>query len=242
MNHQDPNEMKSRLKIAAESEAVPAHLEMRVRAAIRAQETSGAAKRPAWVAPAWGFAAAMAVLTVGFFALRREENTYIARISQTASAIMRVGLSDHLHCTLLRKQRSAPKPLEAMKQELGPKYAALLPAVEAHVPRNYQVLDAHQCHAQGRDFVHLVLNHGDRFISVVVTNQKPGESFSTESLVPALAQAGISFYQHGTGNFQIAAFESSQHLVYVISDLPQEQNQQLMIAMAGDLKRALPAL
>lgn len=242
----NPNEMNKRLKEASASEAVPAHLEMRVRAAIRAQESTQmqqpAQARPTWFAPAWGFAAAAAVLAVGLFTLRREENSLIAKVSQTASALMRVGLGDHLHCTLLRKQRSSPIPLESMRQELGPQYSGLLPAVEAHVPRNYQVLDAHQCRAQGRDFVHLVLNQGDRFISVVVTRQQPGESFFTENLVPALAQAGIPFYQQGTGTFQIAAFEGSKHLVYVISDLPKEENRQLMMAMAGELKQALPVL
>lgn len=184
----------------------------------------------------------MAILMVGFFSLRRRDNFYIATLSQTIGSIMQVGLGDHLHCTILRKQPSTPKPLEAMKSELGAEYAALIPAVAAHVPSRYQVLDAHKCNYLGREFVHLVMNQGDRFISVVVAHQQPGDSFAAANLVPALAQTGISFYQQGTGNFQIAGFESAKHLVYVISDLPQEQNQQLMTAMASDLQRALPAL
>ena len=229
---------KSRLKVAAESEAVPPHLETRVRASLR---TAPAARNP-WRAPAWGLAAAMAVLMVGFFSLLRRDEAYIAKLSQTIGSVMQVGLGNHLHCTILRKQPSTPKPLEAMKSELGAKYAGLIPAVAAHVPNRYQVLDAHLCNYRGREFVHLVMNQGDRFISVLVVNQQPGDSFAATNLVPALAQSGISFYQQSTGNFQIAGFESAKHLVYVISDLPQEQNQQLMIAMAGDLQRALPAL
>ena len=228
--------MKSRLKLAVESEAVPPHLEMLVRASLR----SGLGNP--WRAPAWGLAAALAVLMVGFISLRRRDNAYIATLSQTIGSVMQVGLADHLHCTILRKQPSTPKPLEAMKSELGAAYAALIPAVAAHVPSRYQVLDAHKCNYLGREFVHLVMNQGDRFISVVVANQQPGDSFAAANLVPALAQTGISFYQQGTGNFQIAGFESAKHLVYVISDFPKEQNQQLMIAMASDLQRALPAL
>ena len=234
MNHKT----KSRLKLAVESEAVPPHLETRVRASLR----SAPPARNPWRAPAWGLAAAMAVLMVGFFSLQRRDNAYIATLSQTIGSIMQVGLGDHLHCTILRQQPSTPKPLEAMKSELGAAYADLIPAVAAHVPSRYQVLDAHKCYYQGREFVHLVMNQGDRFISVLVVNQQPGESFTAANLVPALAQSGISFYQQGAGNFQIAGFESKKHLVYVISDLPKQQNQQLMIAMAGDLQRALPAL
>ena len=230
------HETKSRLKLAVESEAVPPHLETRIRASLR----SAPAARNPWRAPAWGLAAAMAVLMIGFFSLRRRDNAYIATLSQTIGSVMQVGLGDHLHCTILRKQPSTPKPLEAMKSELGAEYAALIPAVAAHVPSRYQVLDAHKCYYLGREFVHLVMNQGDRFISVLVANQQPGDSFTTANLVPALAQTGISFYQQGTGNFQIAGFESAKHLVYVISDLPKEQNQQLMMAMAADLQRALP--
>ena len=233
------NEMKSRLKIAVQSEPVPAHLETRVRASIR---SAAEGRRSWWYAPSWGLAATMAVLAIGFFSLRREENSYIATLNQSVSSFLRVGLGDHLHCTILRKQRAHPETLETMKTQLGPQFASLLPAVEAHVPKNYQVLDAHQCSAQGRHFVHLVMNQGDRFISVVVTARQPGEAFPTANLVPSLAQAGISFYQQSTGNFQIAGFESDKHLVYVISDLDQKQNQQLMAAMAGDLKQALTAL
>lgn len=166
----------------------------------------------------------------------------MATITQQFSSLMTVGLTDHLHCTMLRKQRAEPAPLETMKSALGPQYASLLPAVQAHVPANYRVLDAHLCKAQGRQFVHFVLNYTDRYLSVVVTERKPGEEFSTEKLVPSLAQAGILYYQQSSGNFQVAGFESAQHLVYVISDLGPEQNRQVMLAMAGDLKQALPVL
>lgn len=219
--------MKSRLKIAAESEAVPPHLETRVRASLRSTPEN----RVTWRAPVWGLAATLAVLAVGFFMLRRKDDSYIATLSQSVSSVMRIGLGDHLHCTILRKQPSAPSPLEKMTKELGPEYAALLPAVQAHVPLNYQVLDAHKCYYQAREFVHLVMNQGDRFISVVVANRQPGESFP--NLAPALAQ---------TGNFRIAAFESNKHLVYVISELPEKQNQKLMAALASDLQKALPNL
>lgn len=232
--------MNSRLKRAVESEPVPSYLESRVRATIREAELEKV--RVWWHAPAWGLAATAAVLMVGFFALRRQENATIGGLTQQVSSFMTVGLTDHLHCTMMRKQQAEPSSLEAMKSQLGPRYAALLPAVESHVPVNYRLLDAHQCKAQGRDFVHLVMQQGDRYLSVVVTERRAGEAFSTKNLVPSLAQAGIEFYQQGAGNFQIAGFESAQHLVYVISELPAEKNRQVMMAMAGDLRRVLPAL
>ncbi len=235
-----PDDLKSRLKMAMQSEPMPAHLETRVRASLRSATPPSEGRRSwFWTASAAG---AMALVAMGFFAYRQQHYSTIAEMTQSVSRIVRVGLEDHLHCTILRHQPKVPKPLETMKEELGPRYAALLPAVSAHVPEGYQVLDAHHCHYRGREFVHLVMNQGARYVSVVVANQQPGESFSTEQLVPALAHSGLSFYQQGNGRFRIAGFESAKHLVYIISDLPEEQNRQLMMAMGGDLQRALPAL
>ncbi len=233
----EPNEMKSRLKRAADSEAVPPHLAARVRAAVHEAHTPRVRQR--WFWPALAMATAT-VLLATFLVMRRQENAYIAGFN--LPSILRVGFGDHMHCTMLRKQRTSPKALEEMKAEVGPAYAGLIPAVVAHVPANYQVLDAHKCHFQGREFIHLVMANGERYLSVVVARQQAGETFAAQNLVPALAQSGIRFYQQGTGRFEVAGFESGQHLVYVVSDLPGEQNRQLMMAMAGDLRAALPAL
>ncbi len=233
----EPNEMKSRLKRAAESETVPPHLATRVRAVL--EEAQAPRARQRWYWPALAMATS-AVLLTAFLVMRRQENAYIAGFN--LPSILRVGFGDHMHCTMLRKQRTSPKALEQMKAEVGPAYARLIPAVAAHVPANYQVLDAHKCHFQGREFIHLVMANGERYLSVVVARQQAGETFAAHNLVPALARSGIRFYQQGSGRFEVAGFESGQHLVYVVSDLPGEQNRQLMMAMAGDLRDALPAL
>ena len=231
--------MNPRLKKAVAAEPAPPYLEARIRASLRSP--SAGPRRPF----SWWPAAAAAVLTlavIGFFVDRYQENATVVAITQNVSGLLRVGLSDHLHCTILRKQRQTPTPLAALPQQLGRQYAPLVPVVQKHVPSGYRVLDAHRCDYQGREFMHLVMNQGSRFVSVVVVKREAGESFAAARLVPALAQSGIAFYQQGTGSYQVAGFESGQHLVYVISDLPPDQNQRLMLAMAGDLQAALPAL
>jgi hypothetical protein len=77
---------------------------------------------------------------------------------------------------------------------------------------------------------------------VVITRKDWGESFTKADLLPALAQSGIPIYRAGVQSFQIAAFETSEHLVYFISDLPQQKNMDIMLALAPDVREFLRRL
>jgi len=39
--------------------------------------------------------------------------------------------------------------------------------------------------------------------------------------------------------FEVAAFETGEHLVYVVSDLSRQDNRDMMLALARDLKEVL---
>lgn len=241
--------MKKILKRAVESQEVPPHLEMKIRAAIRESGNERKTVRAnlwAWMIPSLG-AAAMAAAALFFYFGRSgngpvlpDPDTYIATMTAKVAPIMRVGLGDHIHCAFFRKYPKEPKPVQEMKQELGPEYAALLDAVKATAPADFSVQLAHKCKFRGRQFVHLVLKNDDRLMSVVVTAKGDGETFAADQLVPALAQSGISFYKQGADAYQIAAYENSKHIVYLISDLPQDRNMQTLLAMADGLNSALP--
>ncbi len=49
-------------------------------------------------------------------------------------------------------------------------------------------------------------------------------------------------YDPSTPRFQMAAFESRDHMVYIISDMPKQQNRDLKRAMAPQLKSYLSKL
>ena len=57
-----------------------------------------------------------------------------------------------------------------------------------------------------------------------------------------LTESGLSVYRAGVQRFQMAAFETRDHLIYVISDLPQERNTELMRAMTPALSIYLSKL
>ena len=60
-----------------------------------------------------------------------------------------------------------------------------------------------------------------------------------QGAVPQLVQSGIPMYTGAAERFLIAATETSHHLVYFISDLPGEQNTQLLMAMAPSIQQIL---
>ena len=79
-------------------------------------------------------------------------------------------------------------------------------------------------------------------LSLVITRKSDGESFGTEDMLPGLVQAGIPMYQSSVQRFQMTAFETRDYLVYFISDLPKQQNTDLMLALGPQVKDFLKKL
>jgi hypothetical protein len=98
---------------------------------------------------------------------------------------------------------------------------------------------AHECRYHGRKFVHLSLKRNSQLLSLIIARKGDGESFKTEKLVPALVQSGIPLYRDSVQRFKIASFESRDHLAYFISDLSEDQNMNLMLAIAPQVKGLL---
>lgn len=247
------DELKLRLQRAVEAQPVPTHLEGRIREAIRGQ-----GQKKVWTMTAgWGWlgaglsAGALAVLAFVFVfsrtnpqgsgAIAEAPDQFIARVCARAGTMMRIGLGDHIHCALFEERGKPPETIEQMRQELGPRYAALLPAVEARLSPGAHFQTAHLCTYDGREFLHLVVLEQNKVISLIVTSRKEGETLRADRLVPALSEAGIDFYAQNVAPFQVAAYESPRQMVFVVSDLPAERNTQLLAALAPDVNRVLAA-
>lgn len=236
-----------RLRAAVDSAEIPPFLESRIRARLRAgtpgrQWTS----MPRFVTLATAAAVlfgAMIAYQLGRLRLTvSSQESYIASVSTQIATLMRVGLGDHLHCSLFRKYPKSPLSMEEVVAEMPAEYAPLIPVVRENVPDTYRMTLAHQCGYHGRNFIHLSLMDGSKMLSLVITRKGAGESFRTENMMPALVQSGIPMYQSGVQRFEMTAFETREHLIYFISDLPKDQNTNLMLAMAPRVKDALGRL
>ena len=170
------------------------------------------------------------------------QEAYIDSLYARVMAIVRLGLGDHVHCTVFRKFPKDPPTFEEMAEKMGPEHVGLVPLVREIVPSEYRIFLAHRCGYRGRKFIHLALKSELRLISVVITRTRPGESFSKEGLLPVLHEAGVPIYQAAVDHFEIAGFESENHLGFVVSDLTQEQNLELAAHLAPAVHRFLSHL
>ena len=86
----------------------------------------------------------------------------------------------------------------------------------------------------------LIVRGEGKLASLVIARKKDGESFARDQIRSLLtSREGIPIYQAAAQRFEIAAFETGDHGVYFISDMPQQQNMKLLVAMAPSLKAVL---
>ncbi|MDX2154205.1 MAG: hypothetical protein SFV54_25925 [Bryobacteraceae bacterium] len=236
--------LRDRLRAAVRRTETPPFLEARIRANLRA--TPAPARWRSWALAA---TAALVVLAAGVAyqlghlrLTSASQDAYIASVTNRVATLMRVGLKDHIHCAVFRKYPGNTPPAEELLRKISPEYRDLAPVIARATPRDFHLVIAHECRYQGRNYVHLALKRGSRLLSLVVARKADGESFATENTLPAQVAAGLPLYSAAVQRFEIAAFESRQHLVYVISDMPAKQNMETMLAAAPGLKEVLAKL
>jgi hypothetical protein len=171
---------------------------------------------------------------------RRGQDTFIQKVSESLSAVLKVGLGDHIHCAVFRKYPKNPPSAGEMAQKLGAAYQDLAPLVKARIPAEYRIILAHQCGYQGRRFVHLTLTNGSNLLSLVITRKQPGETLQTQT--GAGRVMGVALYQSAAGNYDVAGFETDQFLAYIVSDLGAKQNFQIASTVAPAVYHFLAAI
>lgn len=236
-------QLRDRLKVAAKAQAVPPELPALVRERLAVEQSR---KSSAWFRMRWPMAAAAALgalLYVGYhpehlpaIGDRPAQNAYIQKISATMATVLRVGLGDHLHCSVFRKKESTVPTVAEMEKELGPEYKGLLPAIRAAAPEHYQLTGAHHCSYLNRHFVHLTLEKDASIISLVIARKQDGESLA--NLTPAIAN-GTPIYQSTAGHYQVAAFDAGNFLAYVVSDTNRQSNLQVASTAAPAIREVL---
>ncbi len=242
MSDRERKNLNDRLRAAVRSIDPPPYLEARVRNHIRSSR-----KSPFWQPRFLTAAAAVLVCFGAALAYRLgylpfvspSHETYIATVSNQVAGIMRVGLGDHIHCSVFRKYPKDAPTAEQLAAGIPSEFLGLIPVVKAQVPGDYQLIMAHRCRYRLRPFVHLTFRKGSSLLSLVIATKKDGESFQAEGLTPAARQSGIPVYQAGADHFQIAAFETGKYIVYVISDLPPGGNTETMVALAPGVRDLL---
>lgn len=223
--------VKARLKTAVEAQSAPAGLQSKIRGDL--QRHSPRSPIPvSWTR--WAVAAAAAAILIAGISIIRSRNAlpdiadrqaqdaFIQKVSETLSAVLRVGLGDHIHCAVFRRYPKDPPSLERLTETIGPEYQDLVPLVKTAVSTQYSIIMAHQCSYGSRHFVHVALSDGSHLVSLVIARKEPGESL--DALTPTVHTSGVPVYQAAAGHYEIAGFETQNYLAFVVSDLNARDN------------------
>lgn len=237
---QQRTQARELLQRAVRAEMAPAGLEEQIRSKIHSSSLW-----PAPVARNWVLAAAtvvMACAVAWVSALRplinrgRSPVVEVRTPADPTARILQIGLTDHLECA--NNWRSYKKiPPAELRRQLAAEYPGLVPLV-AEKMESYDLISAHHCKLNTRPFVHLLfLRDNSRVLSVILT-PKDGDSFPKvdDSMLKAL---GVELHGLHMQGYEVAGFESRQHLIFVASDLPREENRRVAADLAGSLREYL---
>lgn len=211
--------IKHRLKSAILQDTASPQLRAKIERSVRQQNK---VSQVGWILAA----AAMLVLALGAWAALRlwnSPNNLTAQTRIPGEDVLKIGLSNHLHCAIVSGLANRQFTDPEMLQKMGPEYAGLLSLVRDKVSKPYRVVVGHRCRVGGREMVHMILKNKDMCLSLVIT-KKNGESFSESGLKALLKNSGFPLYQANMEALEVAGFESRDHLAFVVSGLAGEEN------------------
>ncbi|HEY2382843.1 MAG TPA: zf-HC2 domain-containing protein [Terriglobia bacterium] len=225
------------------------------------QKTIREGKRGGFFAPEprqWGLAvAALLVLAVGgvlavrMIGLRTREagggQGVFQTISTQAREILRIGLADHVHCTLELGRWKQLLSFDHMKQAtgetaLGPEFIDLVPVVKQKLGPHFQLIQGHRCTFNGRDYVHLIATGGNGAILSLVITEKKGEAFTRAQVAATMEASGVRVYRDNQDQLEIAGFETNRFLAFVVSNLDRDGNLKVAADLAPSVSQFLQRL
>jgi anti-sigma factor RsiW len=177
-----------------------------------------------WTLPQWALAAAFAIIVAASVVVLRT-NLFIPAGSPTVQQLMHIGLIDHVRCALMLENWKHFLSLEDMSHAtgssaLGPDFLPLVPLVQDKIGSGFQLVQGHRCVVENREYIHLILT-GDRgtILSLVITRKDDALFFDRAHIAATLKASGIPVFQDQEDQLQIAAFETSRYMAFLVSNL-----------------------
>jgi hypothetical protein len=153
--------------------------------------------------------------------------------------ILNIGLGDHINCAVLRGFQNKRFTSEEMSESLGSDFAGLVSILKSQAP-GFEIVVAHRCHVDDREFVHLILRNQERACSLVIT-KKNGESFPADEAAGNQTKATAT-YRARTREYEVTGFETREFLGFVVSNLPTSENRILASNLAPVVRGFLAKL
>jgi len=166
------------------------------------------------------------------------ERGELATVSEQALTILKIGLGDHLRCAIAHRFSEQNLKDEQMSELLGEGYSGMTSIVQTSIPVGYQLTAGHRCQVDGRSFAHLILKKPEGFVSLIVT-RKQGESYAVGSSEKTFSSFGANLHEAQLEGFEVAGFETKEHLGFFVSGLGRQENFTVASRMAPALQEYL---
>ena len=165
-----------------------------------------------------GIAAAL-LIAIGFGVLTVQRWRVSQRESAAWASLTNSATGDHRECALEHKLKATVITLSEAGRVYDRVYANVADqtSLQASLPPGAQLLDAHSCVFAGRRFAHLVVKYHDEVASIVIARNDPNAK------APA-ARPGDLGAAFTIDSYQVAAFQTASHAVFVISSLNEADN------------------
>lgn len=243
-------QLRRLLQRAFSREPVPAEVLPSIREALRRETVPSVwTLDPAWPRRALAIAASLILMIVSLqwftqqSAPARSEPsvfTLLSRLSAKASNLVQLAVLDHIHCALesppmwqreltLDEMQEDRYPTHWDPRPLGPNFIGLIPILETTAGPDFVAAQGHRCHTGlGRFFTHVILTRKPgEVVSVVLLDKRPGESLSALDELKVAQAAGHELVVLQDRGLEIAGFESSRYVGFVISNIPRDESLKL---------------
>lgn len=149
--------------------------------------------------------------------------------------LTRLAAGDHRDCAIAYHLTEFPIPLDEAGRQYDRAYIDLTSAVMSHQNQftgEIKLVKAHSCIFEGQRFGHVVLRHGHRIVSVLVTELDEAQ----EGAEPAPGQTPSGAFELVAGapleGYQISYCSTARHGIFIVSDLTEAENLNLARALA----------
>lgn len=214
---------KKALHQAVNKDVVPSGLELRIQNNLRKKSADLPLKFPGWVL---AVAATVILSAIGLGVFQAIQANRASQAIEQASlqntAILQVGLGNHVHCAIDKGLANKQFTEAEMQDRLG-EFAGLVPSLRQQIPSTYQIVIGHRCKFNNRQFVHLILKDKEKVASVTLT-AITDEAFSATHLPTIIQSAGIDLHQARLSEYEVTGFEHNGYLAFVTSNLEKQEN------------------
>jgi anti-sigma factor RsiW len=173
-------------------------------------------------------AAAVASLLLVFaigvlFVFKNRSDGNYPLTASVVNEMVNLAVGDHENCAIHFTLNEKPIPLAAAAEKYGRFYDGIDKTVMGALNNDdYEFIEAHSCVFEGQRFAHIVLKHGDKVVSVLVTKTDGSDNVSPS------ARGQFDGY-HTASSF------GSHYAFFVISDLSEQEN----LTLANNLAPAI---